>query len=306
MIVACALALLSCQKYEKDYLDVVLPDMQPRLFAPAIVNTDSIEINAVFNSTCTELFFTRIIRKKFVLHHSEWVDGAWTVPTRLQMFSDEDAVSVAIDPTITADGKTMYFLGISPLDRARRSKPDIYVSRKVEGVWQLAEKVPEPISTDAYAESYPVVVADGSIYFESDRPGSLGKRDIFRAQHLEGGVFDTPQNIGPVVNSDETARSTYVTPDEKILIKANNSMTEKGFDVSFKVNDEWQKLIPVLFDEPLNNEWIYCCPYLSPDGKYFFYSRRYKGLPGKGWDGITKGEVYWVNADVIYQLRPKD
>jgi hypothetical protein len=34
----------------------------------------------------------------------------------------------------------------------------------VNGAWATAQKVPAPISTDA-SEVYPVVVADGSMYF---------------------------------------------------------------------------------------------------------------------------------------------
>ncbi|TRX60681.1 hypothetical protein FNH22_06455 [Fulvivirga sp. M361] len=297
----------SCQptSSHNSYLDQELPGITPKLFASSIVNTDDIEINAVFNASFDELFFTRIIDGSFVIHHSELMDGNWTAPQPIQMYADQEAGSVAIDPSITQDGNTMYFLGINPEDRSNNSYPDIYRSQKIEGQWQIASKVEYPISTEEYAESYPVVVADGSLYFESDRPGGFGKRDIYRAQYLGDGKFDTPVNIGPEVNSEETARSTYVSPDESFLIIANTSTEEKGFDVSFKVQDKWQALASVNFEEPLNQEWVYCCPYMSPDGEYFFFSRRYSDPPKSGWKGVTKGEVYWVNADVIFDLKRK-
>ena len=178
------------------YLDQKLPGITPELFAPSIVNTDSIEINTVFNYSFTELFFTRIIDGSFIIHHSELIDGKWNTPKPIQLFSDQDGESVSIDPSISQDGGTMYFLGISPEDRSNNAKPDIYKSQKIEGKWQLASKVEYPISTEEYAESYPVVVADGSLYFTSDRPESFGKRDIYRAQSLGEGKFDIPVNIG--------------------------------------------------------------------------------------------------------------
>ncbi|MTI30317.1 PD40 domain-containing protein [Xanthovirga aplysinae] len=287
------------------YLDQKLPETIPELFAPSIVNTDSIEINSVFNSSFTELFFTRIIDGSFIIHHSELIDGNWTVPQPIQMYSDQDANSVAIDPSITQDGNTMYFLGISPEERLKNSKPNIYKSQKIGGKWQLASKVEYPISTEEYAESYPVVVADGSLYFTSDRPDSFGKRDIYRAQYLGDGKFDTPINIGSEVNSEKSERSTYVSPDESFLITANTYTDEKGFAVSFKENNKWQT--PIYFDlgEPLVKDWIYFCPYMSPDGKYFFFSKRHSNPPDSGWKGVTKGEVYWVNADVIFNLKRK-
>lgn len=287
------------------YLGQKLPGITPQLFAPSIVNTDSIEINTVFNSSFTELFFTRIIDGNFVIHSSELIDGNWTAPQPIQMFSDQDANSVAIDPSITQNDTTMYFLGISPEDHSNNSKPDIYRSLKVGGKWQIASKVGYPISTEEYAESYPIVVADGSLYFTSDRPDSFGKRDIYRAQYLGDGKFDKPVNIGSEINSEKSERSTYVSPDESYLITANTYTDEKGFAVSFKENNKWQK--PIHFDlgAPLTKDWIYFCPYMSPDGKYFFFSRRYSTPPESGWKGATKGEVYWVNAGMIFNLKRK-
>jgi hypothetical protein len=300
--------ILQCCKHinsYKSYLDQKPPDTTPKLFAPSIVNTNAIEINTVFNSSFTELFFTRIIDGSFAIHHSELIDGNWTVPQPIQMYSDQDTKSVAIDPSITQDGNTMYFLGISPKERSNSSKPNIYKSHKKSGKWQIASKVGYPISTDEYAESYPVVVADGSLYFTSDRPDSFGKRDIYRAQYLGDGKFDKPVNIGSEVNSEKGERSTYVSPDESYLITANTYTDKKGFAVSFKSNNKWQT--PIYFDlgETLVKDWIYFCPYMSPDGKYFFFSKRHSNPPDSGWEGVNKGEVYWVNADVIFNPERK-
>jgi hypothetical protein len=41
--------------------------------------------------------------------------------------------------------------------------------------WSLAA----PVNTPDYRESYPSVVADGSLYFSSDRPGGIGGGDIY-------------------------------------------------------------------------------------------------------------------------------
>ena len=301
------LLMLNCSQTHSNerYLDQEPPSVNPKLFAPSIVNTDSIEINTVFNSSFTELFFTRIINKRFVIHHAEFVDGKWSLPEPIQMFTDQESESVAIDPSISQDGNTMYFLGISPEDRLKKSKPDIYKSVKVNGKWQLATKVGAPISTEEYAESYPVVVADGSLYFTSDRPGGLGERDIYRAQYLANGEFGQPIHIGSEVNTEKGERSTYVSPDESFLITANTYSDEKGFAVSFKKNGKWQK--PTFFNlgETINEDWIYFCPYMSPDSNYFFFSKRYSDPPNSGWNGVTKGEVYWVSSKEIFKHREK-
>ncbi len=42
------------------------------------------------------------------------------------------------------------------------------------------------------------------------------------------------------------------------------------------------------------------CPMVSPDGRWFSFSRRY----GKSWDTTTDAEIYWVDASVLDALRP--
>ena len=183
----------------------------------------------------------------------------------------------------------------------KKQKPDIYRSEKINGTWQIASIVDSPVSTVEYAESYPVVVADGSLYFTSDRPGGYGKRDLYRAQYLGDGKFDTPINVGPSINSERSARGTYVSADETYLITSNIT-DEKGFFVSFKSKNEWQKPIHFELGEPIEKDWIYFCPYMSPDNKYFFFSKRLSNPPESGWRGVTKGEVYWVDASHILNL----
>jgi hypothetical protein len=70
--------------------------------------------------------------------------------------------------------------------------------------------------------------------------------------------------------------------------------------MSFKKDGEWQSLI--YLGEPINSEWTDFCPYMSPDGKHFFCSRRYSDPPESGWNGVMEGEVYWVDAEVIFDL----
>ena len=291
---------VSCGKPKVSYLGQRTPGMSPALFAPSIVNTDSIELNAVFNNSMTEFFFTRIINGSFVIHHSEFIDERWTAPTAIPMFPENAVNTTAVDMSLTPDGNTMYFLGNFNENETMHTPSDIYRSRKVNGKWQMAERVGYPISTDEYSEAYPVIVADGSLYFVSDRPGGFGKQDIYRAQYLGDGKFDTPKSISPVVNTPLGSGDTYVAPDESYLISNKRFPENSGLYVSFKKDGEWQPLI--YLEVPINSEWTDFCPYMTPDSKYFFFSRRYSDPPESGWAGVIKGEVYWIDASIIFNL----
>jgi len=293
----------SCKTNTPSYFNQKLPNgSTPELFALTKVNTKNVELNVVFNTSYTEMFFSRIVNGSFVIHHSELIDGIWTPIQAIQMYPGSISISVACDPTITQEGDTMYFLGVDPKNYSNdvnpaelyRIPPDIYVSKKIEGKWQIASKVESPVSTE-HIESYPVVVADGSLYFLSIRSKNVGGRDIRRAQYLEDGKFDTPASISP--NLTKNTGSTYINPNEEYLISSNG----KGFRVAFKKNNKWQT--PVNIKLPYEDDWVYYCPYMSPDENYFFFSRRYYGSQKSGWAGVTKGEVYWVSADAIFNLK---
>lgn len=268
------------------------PDNKPQLIALNFINTDSVEINVVFNNAMDECFFMRIVNKHFLIFHTELEQKKWSKPEPIYMFN-KDSISHAIDMTLTQDGKIMYFLGVSPQDIVDKNPPDIYKSVKINGKWQKATKVAHPVSTDEYVESYPVVVADGSLYFTSNRPSGLGGRDIYRAQFKENGTFEKPENLGPPISTIENDGTTYVSPDEQFLVTTPKN--SKGFYISYKRDNKWQPLKFLDVGIEFEDGWVYMCPYVSPDRKYLIYSRRYNNPNDKSWNGVEKGEVYWVD-----------
>jgi hypothetical protein len=302
IIIFQSIAFQSCKTNPSLYFNQKPPNSIPELFAISQVNTENIELNVVFNAFYTEIFFSRIVDGSFVIHHSELIDGIWTPIQPIQMYSDSVLISVACDPTITKEGDSMFFLGVDPKkysnDVSRevlyRIPPDIYMSKKIKGKWQIASKVEAPVSTK-HIESYPIVVADGSLYYLSIHPKDAGGKDILRSQYLGDGLFDTPLSIG--LNSVKSGGSTYVSPNEDYLISSNG----KGFKIAFKKDDKWQT--PFDIELPHEDNWVYYCPYMSPDENYFFFSRRYYGTQKKGWAGVTKGEVFWVSTDAIFNLK---
>ncbi|WKK80712.2 hypothetical protein [Marivirga arenosa] len=295
------LIITSCKNNTELYFNQEPPSTTPELFAPSMINTDSVELNVVFNNDHTEIFFSRIVDKSFVIHHAEWIKGKWTDIKPLKMYHDSVLLSVACDPTITKDGKTMYFLGVDPSlyandvskEELYKIPPDIYMSKKVNGKWELATKVEFSVSTE-YIETYPVVTGNGSLYFRSNRPSKKGRMNTYRAQALQGDKFDKPSIL---MDIEENAPIVYISSDESYAI----TNKEGRFQISFNENGKWTKLreIPLSYEK----DWRYYCPYMSSDEKYFFFSRKLNNPEKKGWAGVEKGEVYWVSADILFKLK---
>src|SRR6185295_7642527 len=204
--------------------------------------------------------------------------GRWSAPQPLRLYPN-GAVGVAVDMAISPDGREMFFLGrfkpgVAPLE----APFDIWVSRRRNGAWTTAETVPAPVNTDAF-ESYPTVVADGSLYFISDRPGGVGRSDIYRAPRLPNGRFGQPVNIGPPANSDGGEGDTFASPDERYLIITSTrpgGFGESDLYVSFRAADgSWGQ--PLNLGDTINTSATEFCPMVTPDGRYLFFSRRFGG-----------------------------
>jgi hypothetical protein len=276
------------------------PGTTPESFAPGVVNTGAVELNGVFTPDGREFFFARLLDGIGTIFHSTHGPDGWSAPVVLEVYGD-GVRSLAVDMAISPDGQSLYFLG----EHAHAAAPgepgaDIWVSHRVDGRWSLAEVVPAPVSTGAQ-EYYPTVVADGSLYFSSDRAGNPAHFDLYRAQRLADGDFAEPVKLPPPINHEAGIGDVYVTPDERILVFSSRRQPSHGngdLFVSFRQADGgWSE--PRNLGPTINTAEHEFCPMATPDGKYLFYSRRW----GATWELTTDGEVYWVDARILEPLR---
>jgi len=282
------------------YLGQPVPGTTPEQFAPGVVNTDEIEINGVFAPDGRMFLFARQIEGVFTIYQAEFHEDGWSEPRPLDIYGDGTRV-LAVDMTLTTDGRVMYFLGQHEHEgEAGPPDLDIWASRREEDGWAPAELVPPPVSTDQ-AESYPVVVADGSLYFPAQRPEGLGGYDIYRSQRLPDGSFAEPENLGPPVNTEFHEGDTFVAPDESYLILSSQrpgGLGQNDLYVSFRGPDgRWSE--PENMGPAINSEHTDFCPMVTPDGRYLFFSRRIGG----SWAEASEGEIYWVDIGVIDEFR---
>jgi hypothetical protein len=281
---------------EQRYFGQPTPGLAPQLFAPKIVNTTAIEFNGVFSPDGREFMFGRHVAGVDTMFYSALQAGQWTAPARFAAFPGTVSGDMAFSP----DGQELYFLGEHPNAYAPQTPTwDIWVSRRVDGEWAPAQVVPPPVSTAAL-EVYPVVVADGSLYFSSDRAGQ-GRLDLYRAQRLADGSFDEPVLLGAPINGEFRTGDTFVAPDESYMIISSARSPSLGrgdLFVSFRRGDgSWGE--PIHLGDMINTADHEYCPMVTPDGKYLFFSRMYGG----SWDTATGGDVFWVDAKIIERFR---
>ncbi|KGB52195.1 translocation protein TolB [Sphingopyxis sp. LC81] len=115
--------------------------------------------------------------------------------------------------TISADGRTALWFS-----RDRPGGPggyDIWISRRVGASWAAAT----PVSFNSPGRDFdPAFSRDGRfVYFCSDRPGGMGKDDLYRVAVTAAG-FGTPENLGPKVNSAASEYAPMLSPDGRQLL----------------------------------------------------------------------------------------
>ena len=281
------------------YMGQPVPGVGPAMFAPGIVSTDAIELNGVFTPDMREFFFARGRGGEPTIFHSRLTDNGWSAPRELLLYPGQ-ARALAVDMAVSPDGSELFFLGnFRPSGATGAVNTDIWRSRRVNGSWTTAEIVPAPVSTDA-GEVYPTVVGDGSLYFISNRTGGVGSSSVYRAHRLAGGNFAAPVLVPPPINSEFGVGDPFVPPDEKYMIFVSRRPPNLGggdLFISFRRSDGgWGE--PVHLGDTVNTDKTDFCPFVTPDGKYFFFSRRHT-VDGK----VTAGDVYWMDAKFLEQFR---
>ncbi len=134
--------------------------------------------------------------------------GVWSDPAN--MGRNVNSPAWDSEPSISADGKTVYFSSRRP---GGLGKEDIWVTRKDEnGEWAPAVNLGSPVNTKG-REVSPFIHADGkTLYFSSDELIGLGGFDIFFTKD-SAGSFPEPRNLGYPVNTPANDASVFITAD---------------------------------------------------------------------------------------------
>ncbi len=140
--------------------------------------------------------------------------SARTAITSINTDSNEGAQA------LSADGHWMFFASCNRPDS--KGSCDIYFSRRTIEGWSKPINIGIPVNSP-YGETQPSFSADGkTLYFISNRPGGIGKNDIWKSEiisFLSNGcpVFSKPENLGEAINSPLSESSPFIHHDNQTL-----------------------------------------------------------------------------------------
>ncbi len=172
--------------------------------------------------------------------------------------------------TISADGSTLIFTSCE--GRSSFGSCDLYVTYGQGNKWTKPENLGSGINS-RYWDSQPSLSADGRVlYFASNRPGGVGKRDIWSSQLTETG-WSEPVNLGKPINTpfDETTPFIHVNND-LLFFSTQGYPGLGGFDLFFseKTNGQWS--LPTNLGYPINTVNDELSLFINASGTYGYYA----------------------------------
>jgi len=264
---------------EDRYFGQKPPGLIPKLFTPEIVSPEGLFEGGSFSPDMKTFYFSRKNGKykKRTFFVIRYENNSW---------GNESETDIQY-PRYSMDGNIMH----------RGNK---YRERTDTGWSELK-------SLGVHFKDIPImgisVSSKGTYYFDfMERTGN----GYIRYSRLIDGKREKPQQMSKALNVGKWTAHPFIAPDESYLIW--DVETEDGYGgseiyISFRAKDgSW---LPAMnMGNKINTELQESGAHVSADGKYIFFSR---GEEKVREDGSTYwvGNPYWVDTQVIENLRPK-
>ena len=314
--------ILSCEEGDNflnlkgDYLGQKPPGITPELFAPGIVSTGYNDVSGCISPDGKEYFYSFWENPFSVIVIFKQIEGKWTKP-EVASFTKSYPSG---EPLITPDGKWLFFMSSMPPPESEFNSQKWYMwfCEKTMDGWSEPQVV-------EYSKNnmvmYLTSTVNDIVYFTGKgTPGEQDFGSIYRGKFENGNIINA-ENFGKTVNLNFHGAHPCVAPDESFLIFDSQRLGGFGasdFYISFK-DDEGKWTEPVNMGDKINSPQNDLCPYLSPDGKYFFFSSGKADLAKyvnrqmtleeinevlKGPQNARGLDIYWVDAKIIEELSP--
>lgn len=290
---------------------------QLRIVGEGFISTNINERDFALSRDEKEIYFTITSpRSDFqtIVTCRQLKQGEWTKPEVVPfggMYSD-------LEPTFSADGRTLYFASNRPVSGNSPKDFDIWKVMREGNGWSTPVNLGAPVNTE-HDEFYPSVTKTGHLYFTANYPGKgRGREDIYRAEWREN-KFQIPQALDSAINSQVDEFNAFVSPDEDYILFTCYGRRDDagGGDLYMSVKDAAGKWQQARCLTELNSSYLDYCPYVSPDGKKLFItSSRYHPVKtfvtGKVnyatiqnfWSDMlnNQGNIYWVDFEAIRKV----
>lgn len=180
------------------------------------------------------------------------IDGAdaWTEPEPLgEPFGQKNDDGT---PSLTADGKTMYFTRC-PYNAQSENNADCYEVQRSGGRWGEPVRV-IPGGDSTLMVAHPAISPDGqTLYFVSDKGGGHGGKDIYLTHRQADGTWSKAENLGAIINTKGDEMFPYVRDNGTLYFSSNGHIGYGGLDVYKAVKNDNGHYVVTNMGLPINS-----------------------------------------------------
>ena len=249
------------------YLQIL--DRQTKIFSqfdvhnmPKYIYSWNSDYGAIMSPDQKYVYFTSLSPAKYEkenIWRAERFANGWGKPYLVESLSTDKNEALG---SFSLDGKTAYLFG--NFEKGKLDG-DIYKSTFDGKKWS------EPVNllqvNSDQVDVHPYVYNDKWMFFSSSREGGFGGMDIWVSE-FENGMWNTPVNLGPRVNTSGNEQTPFLDYDGRTLIFASDTHPGFGGYDLFKVvhlSDNWADWsIPENLGLPANS---------IRNDRYFYHSK---------------------------------
>lgn len=166
----------------------------------------------------------------------------WEFPEGIDIEDYSSMVKGAYSSATMSTNQNVIILAFS--EEADSKVDDIYFTKKQsDGSWSKPKYITS-LNTDSYTETAPFLAADDkTLYFSSNRPGGLGKNDIYISRRLDDTWtnWSEPENIGAPINTSawDAYYSMPASAEYAYTVSSNNSIGQADI-FQVKLQDDYK------------------------------------------------------------------
>jgi hypothetical protein len=278
----------ACNSQSIVYLDKNFPGLNPKIYAPGVLSLpDRCEHGLAIRNNGQEHYFGFDGKRNWTYNGLICIrKGKNKMPTYDVLKITDKIVRknnaiIAGELNFSVDNKFLYFVSGYPTD--------IYVSQiDKNGKWNEPVKLDSAVNSNG-SEWYPIIAPDNCLYFS--REGVIHKAELVDGEWKKVTKFEAAFNYD--------CGDQFFSKNMDYVIFASSRQGGYGNNDLYiaykKYNDEWTDGINL--GPEINTEGFELAPYISPDSKYLFFTRRDK------YDNAIASDIYWVSLDIVSKIK---